>query len=77
MQRSPFIAALYLVVDQGMSQKKAYELVTKKRPSTLEHREWFKPVMAYIKELDAEPKPKEEPVEAEGAVDDAEDTPIV
>jgi hypothetical protein len=68
ISRSPFIAALYLVEEQGMSQRKAYKLVREKRPQTIEHREWFKTVNQYKESL-VEPEAEDENVD--------EDSPVV
>ena len=40
MDRSPFVAALYLVINNSINFSEAYMLVSKGRPQTITHYEW-------------------------------------
>lgn len=58
MDRSPFVAAYYLVVHNGMTFPEAYALVKKGRPQTIEHYEWVTIMEDFLSSVTEEPKPK-------------------
>ena len=49
MDRSPFIAAMYLHVYEGIPVDTAYAWVKRKRPQTIEHWEWVTPYVKWLK----------------------------
>jgi len=47
MDRSPFVAALYLVINKNLTFSEAYTLVSKGRPQTITHYEWAKEMESF------------------------------
>jgi len=56
IDRSPFIAALYLVhrKENPMNEEDAYELVKQKRPQTFKHLEWFSQIRDAMEEVNTD-----------------------